>query len=260
MKYVYGTVLAAGLMLLTNPAWSASTKQEVLELQEQVAALQKGQEAMQDDLDEIMKLLREGARAAQGQAPFKEQQVSIGLSPYKGEEDATITMIEFSDYQCPFCARHYRDVMPALVEDYVETGKLKYVMRENPIASIHPNATNASLAALCANNQGMYWEMHNMIFDNQKDLAVTQLKSFAAEIGLNTAEFDSCLDTKKYEAWINADLKSASDLGARGTPGFFLGLTDPDDPDKAMMTVYIKGAQTLDNFRQAIDGLLESVN
>jgi len=146
--------------------------------------------------------------------------------------------------------------MPTLLAEYVETGKLKYVMRESPIASIHPEATNASLAALCANNQGKYWEMHDQIFNNQADMNVDKFKTLATDIGLNSQEFDSCLDSKKYEPWVNADLKSASELGVRGTPGFVLGLTNPKDPDKADLKVYIKGAQPLDNFKQAIDELL----
>jgi protein-disulfide isomerase len=251
-------IIAAGLLLLATSAWSASTKDEVIELRKQVEALQEGQAEMQKDLEEIKKLLREGARAAPTQPGFKEQVVEIGPSPFKGDAAATVTLIEYSDYQCPFCSRHYRDVMPGLVSEYVDTGKLKYVMRENPIASIHPNATNASLAALCAHNQGKYWEMHNVMFDNQKELDVPNLKAFAAGIGLDSAEFDACLDSKKYEPWVNADLKSASELGVRGTPGFVLGLTDPADPGKAKMTMYIKGAQPLDSFKQAIDDLLNN--
>ena len=246
------------LLFISSPAWSASTKDEIQELQSKVDALQQGQESIQKDLEEIKKLLQQGARAAPGAGPaFAEQEVSIGFSPYKGSADAPVTLIEYSDYQCPFCSRHYRDVMPTLVTEYVDTGKLKYVMRENPIASIHPYATGASLAALCANNQGKYWEMHNIMFDNQRALSDENLKAYAADIGLNTTQFDECLDTKKYEPWVNADLESSRDLGLSGTPSFVLGLTDPDDPDKANLTIAIKGAQSLQNFQEAIDDLLD---
>jgi protein-disulfide isomerase len=147
--------------------------------------------------------------------------------------------------------------MPTLVTDYVETGKLKYVMRENPIMSIHKRAMPASQAALCAHDQGKYWEMHNMIFENQRELSDENLKSYAATIGLDTAAFNSCLDEEKKKAQVDADLATARTVGVRGTPGFVLGLTDPDDPNKANMTVFINGAQSLDNFKSAIDGLLE---
>lgn len=261
MNSLIRIIAGTSLLLISSSALSASTKQELNDLKTEVAALKEGQAAIQKDLGEIKKLLEKGARAAApGEAPFKEQVVSIGKSPYLGDVDATVTLIEFSDYQCPYCSRNYKKVMPTLINEYVDTSKLKFVMRESPIASIHSNAVNASLAALCANNQGKYWEMHNMLFENQSDLGVAKLKSFAAEIGLNTENFNSCLDNKEYQSQVDADLKSAADMGVRGTPGFVLGLTDPDDPDKALMTVYIRGAQPLDNFKKAIDKLLESVN
>ena len=170
--------------------------------------------------------------------------MSIGLSPYKGKANATVTMVEFSDYQCPFCSRNYRDVMPTLETEYVDTGKLKFVMRENPIPSLHRNAMNASLAALCANDQDKYWEMHNILFENQRELGVDNLKTFAGTIGLDTASFNECLDSKKYQKRVNDDIASGTKFGVRGTPGFVIGLTDPDDPDKATMSVYIKGTDS----------------
>jgi len=253
-------IIATCLCLYSFSAWSASTKQEIDELQEAVAGLKQGQEAMQKDLAEIKKLVQEGAPAAPAKAAFREQGVSIGASPYKGEANATVTLIEFSDYQCPYCSRHYRDVMPQIVADYVDTGKVKYVMFENPIKSLHKNAFDASLAALCAGEQGKYWEMHNIMFDNQKGLDVDGLKSFATTIGLNSSEFDACLDSRKYEKQINSNLVAANRMGVRGTPGFVLGLTDQADPGKARVSVYIKGAQAFDNFKANIEELLDSAN
>lgn len=261
MNNTIRTTVALGLILIGTNCWAASTKQEVQELRSQVEALQQGQADIQKDLDEIKKLLQQGARAAApGEPAFVEQEVSIGPSPYKGQANATVTLIEYSDYQCPFCARHYRDVMPTLESEYVDSGKLKYVMRENPITSIHPNAFHASLAALCAGDQGLYWDMHNWLFDNQRELAVDNIKAFAATMDMDAATFNQCLDDRKHEEQVNDDLASGSKLGVRGTPGFVLGLTDPNDPDKAMMVTYIKGAQPLDNFKRAIDELLDSAD
>jgi protein-disulfide isomerase len=255
MKNNFIIFIVASLLLVSFPAWSASTKQEIQELSAQV-------EEMQKDLAEIKKLLKEGARApAAGAAPaaFKEQVISIGPSPYKGKADATVTLVEFSDYQCPFCARNYRDVMPKLVTEYVDTGKLKFVMRENPLPSLHSNAMNASIAALCAGDQDKYWEMHDVLFENQRELGVDNLKAFAGDIGLDTATFNECLDNKNTVKQIRKDLASGAKLGVRGTPGFVLGLTDPSDPDKVNLTLFIKGAASIDQFRGSIDELIESV-
>jgi protein-disulfide isomerase len=252
MKTTLITSLAFCLLLSSITAWSASTKDEL-------EAIKATQAEMQKDLAEIKKLLKDGARAPAEAAGFKEQVISIGNSPYKGNNDAAVTIVEYSDYQCPYCSRHYRDVMPKLQEEYIDTGKVRFVMREFPIASLHKNATNASLAALCAENQDKYWEMHNVMFENPKQLDMDGLKAHAAAIGLDTGAFDSCMTNKETAADLRADMASATKLGQGGTPGFFIGLTDPSDPDKVNMSVYIKGAQSIDNFRASIDVLLKSV-
>jgi protein-disulfide isomerase len=256
VKNTFVTFVAASLLLFSLSAWSASQKEELLELRIQVTEIQK-------DLAEIKNLLEEGARApapAAGQpAGFRPQIVSIGASPVKGETNATLTMVEYSDYQCPFCARNYNDVMPALQEEYIDTGKLKFVMREYPLSNLHKNATNASIAALCAGDQGKYWEMHNLLFENQKELEVNNLKSFAGTIGLDTAQFNECLDGKETEKQVRKDMASGAKLGMRGTPGFFVGLTDLSDPDKVEMSVFIKGAMSIDQFQASIDDILDSI-
>lgn len=257
-KLVGLTVCCALVALLATPGvFAASTKQEIIALKDEVAALKEGQESMQEDLAEIKKLIQEGARPAAAAAPsFQPKDVTVDSAPVLGSANATVTLMEFSDYQCPFCARHYREVMPTLVKDYVDTGKLKYVMRENPIQSIHSRAMAASQAGLCAHDQGKYWEMHNRMFDNQRELTDENLKAWAVEIGLDDAAFTACLDDKKYEKAVNDDLTLGRGLGIRGTPGFVLGLTDPNDPNKAHMTEFINGAQSLDNFKRTIDELL----
>jgi protein-disulfide isomerase len=251
MKNVILSVIAISLLFLGWPASAASTKDEVLKLQDQV-------EAMQKDIEEIKKLLQSGARAAPPPPPrFEPQDATIGESPFLGAADAPVTLIEYSDYQCPFCARHYRQVMPALVSEYVETGKLRYVMRENPIPSLHREAFNASMAALCAGDQGKYWEMHNLLFDNQRTLNVDGMKGFAESLGLDTAAFNECLDSNKYRQRVTDDIAGGAKLGVSGTPGFFIGLTDSEDPNQVRVSTFIKGAQPLDNFKRAIDELLK---
>jgi protein-disulfide isomerase len=253
------------VVLMAMPsAWAASTKEDLAGLKEEVEGLKAGQVAMQKDLAAIKKLLEQGARpAAPAQPGFKAADITIDGAPFIGDENAIVTLVEYSDYQCPFCSRHAKQVMPELVKKYVESGKLKIVMRENPIESIHPSAKGASQAALCARDQGQYWEMHDVLFENQRQLSIANLKSYGASLGLDAAAFDACLDDGKYEQQVKDDLASGRKLGIRGTPAFVVGLTDPEDPNKANVTEYISGAQSLDAFSQTIDGLLtkaEEVN
>jgi len=254
MKYCMIVFIATGLLLASTSGWSASTKQEIKELKAQVAEVQV-------ELAEIKKLLQESARApraAAAPAGFNPQTITVGTSPVKGKIDAPVTVIEYSDYDCPFCARNFRDVMPLLQQEYIDTGKVRFVMRENPLISLHKDAMNASMAALCAGDQSKYWEMHDVLFANQKKFTLDNLKGFAGELGLDTGAFNECLDSKKHEKTVQADLASGAKLGVQGTPGFVIGKTDPADPDKVNATVFIKGAQPIDQFRASINDLLGS--
>ncbi len=224
-------------------------------LKKEIAELKAGQAAMQNDLAEIKKLVQQSGRVAKT-STFKPQDVSIAGAAMKGNADAPVTIIEFSDYQCPYCKRHAERTMPSLVEKYVETGKVKLVMKETPIESIHPLAMGASQAALCAGDQDKYWEMHDIIFANYKKLSPDELKGYAAEIGLDSSDFDNCLDTAKYEKRVKEHMSTGRKLGVRGTPGFVVGLTDPKDPSKVKATKYIKGSQSLDVFSEAVEELL----
>ena len=243
-------------MIAGQPLWAASTKADLAELKGEVKDIKEGQVAIQKDLADIKKLLEQGARAAPSKPAFKPTEVSIGDAPVLGAADATVTLVEFSDYDCPFCRRHKDQVMPDLVKNFVDTGKLKYVMREFPLA-MHANAKGASQAALCAGDQGEYWQMHDKMFANQRKLGVENLKTFAVELGLDSTAFDTCMDDGKYAKQISADLTTGGRMGITGTPAFVLGLTDPKDPNKANVTQFISGAQSLEKFTQVIEDLLK---
>ena len=154
---------AVGLLLLWGSAAAAQSAPDAQALQKEIDVLKAGQQAIQKDLAEIKKLLQNQRAKPSQPAPFKPQDVSIKGAPFLGEADAKLTLVEFTDYQCSFCKRHFTAVLPQIKKDYVDTGKLKYVMRQFPLVSIHPRATKASEAALCAGDQGKYWEVHYRI-------------------------------------------------------------------------------------------------
>jgi protein-disulfide isomerase len=253
---VAAVIVAAAL--LGQPA--AARPANVATLRQEIEALKQGQEAIRKDLSEIKQLLqglpRPQARAQPQPQPFQPVDLSVAGAPARGMADAPVTLIEFTDYQCPFCRRYSTETKPQLVKDYVETGKLRYVMRQFPIESLHPQAPKAAEAALCAGDQGKYWEMDALLFKDQQPRQPEQLKALADEIGLDRARFGECLDGNTYAATVQDDLKAGMAAGVRGTPAFFLGLTASAEPGQIRATETIVGAQPYPAFQQTIDRLL----
>ena len=177
--------------------------------------------------------------------------VKEGKLPILGKNNAKVTMIEFSDFECPFCKGYFDETLPQIIKDYVDTGKVKLNYRHFPL-DFHPAAMPAALASECANEQDKFWEYHDKIFTEQDkiagktaDVITTQLKTWAQELGLNTAQFNTCLDTSKYQANVDADLNDGRAAGVSGTPTFFIN------------GKRIVGAQPYDSFKALIDSELK---
>ncbi len=236
----------------------AQSGDEIKALKTEIERLQEGQNAIRRDLAVIKHLLkrRSESRVSAQTPQFKPLDLTIAGSPTLGEENAKVTLIEFTDYQCPYCRRYNLQTKPQLIKDYVEAGKLKYVLREFPIERIHPKAFKAAEAALCAGDQDRYWDMSALFFRNQKRLRPEDLVRHAETLGLDRAGFRDCLDGGKYTQRVRDDLRDGTAAGVRGTPSFFLGLTDPDDPSKIKATKFLRGAQPYPVFKQAIDALI----
>ncbi len=133
--------------------------------------------------------------------------------------------------------------MPQIAKEYIDTGKLKYVIFDFPLESIHSHAFKAAEAANCAAEQGKFWEMNARLFANQKALAPEQLKTYAEALGLDMSKFDDCLGSGKHADEIRKDMAAGSKAGMRGTPSFGIGFTDSKDPDKVKVVQTIRGAQ-----------------
>ena len=253
-------VISALLSLSIAMPVTASTKSDIRELKEEIVTLQQGQEKMQKDLAEIKTLLEKGARtpAPAAKAPFKPKDLVVGDSAYLGSADAPVTLFEYSDYQCPYCRRHATTVLTQIVKEYVDNGQVRVVMREYPIATLHPRAFAASRAALCAGAQGQYWEMHDKIFATQKALSDDDLKSHAESLGLDITAYDGCLADEDTDKRIRAEIAEAQSMGISGTPSFVIGPTDKEDSNKVRVTQYIRGAQPLTSFQAAIKEQLKA--
>ena len=189
-------------------------------------------------------------------SPTPDTDFATELGPALGDPAAPVLVVEFSDYQCPFCLRHFQQTLPLIKQDYIDAGKVRYVFKDftptlfNP--SYHPQAVVAAMAAECSGAQGEYWAMHDKLFSEQarwadNAAAADVLKSFAAELGLDAATFGSCLDSQQFLDEIGADLEEGVAAGVQGTPGTFVN------------GVFVSGAQPYEVFRQIIEAELAKV-
>lgn len=146
--------------------------------------------------------------------------VVVGDAPYAGNKDAKVTVVEFSDFQCPFCAKA-ADVVTKVKEKFGD--KVKVVFKQFPL-SFHSQAKKAAVASLCANEQGAtnFWKFHDELFSNQANLAPAKMKETATKLGLDTKKFNKCLDDNKYIGQVEKDIQQGRELGVKGTPTFFV--------------------------------------
>jgi protein-disulfide isomerase len=248
------SLLLAAAALAAAPA-AAEPAAEIKRMKSEIEALKKGQDAIRKELAELRKGLQASPARAQPQ-PFQPVELSIEGAPFRGQPDAPVTLVEFTDYQCPFCRQHSLNTLPEIVKDYVDTGKLRYVIRELPVESRHPLAVKAAEAARCAGDQGKYWEMHDRLFVNQGKFQPEELKAHAQAVGLDAERFAQCLDSGEKTREVRADQSAGLRAGVRGTPAFFLGLSQPGEPGKFRATMSLSGAKSYPEFKVAIDQLL----
>jgi len=212
--------------------------------------LKKGQKDLMAKLDSIDKTVQQikaappmpAAAARPAIDPNKVYQLSTEGSPIRGPKDAKVTIVEFSDFQCPFCAQSKSlvdDVLKAYPKD------VNFVYKQFPLISIHPFALGASKAAIAASKQGKFWEMHDMLFANNRELGDDKLKEYAKQIGLDVPRWDKDRNSPEVQAEIDADGKAATAAEVRGTPSFFVG-------GKRVMN------RSVDGFKQMIDEQLKA--
>jgi len=230
-----------------------------------VGTLDGGSDSLSaDEIKDIISAVEAKAPAPapqQAQAPTQRTasqifQVSLDDDPFKGNPNAPVTVVEFSDFQCPFCSRFFTQTLPALEENYINTGKIKLVYKDFPLDNLHPNARPAHIAAECADEQGKFWEYHDVLFENQgqwsrlssADLS-SQLNQYATSMGLDSASFDSCLSSPSMADEVNADFLQAASYGATGTPTFFIG-------NEKNGFIKLVGAQPYAAFQAAINAQL----
>ena len=190
--------------------------------------------------------LSAGAQADQG---FTEEDNRV-----RGNPQAPITLLEYSDFTCGYCEKFFQETWPILFSEYIDTGKMRLVYRDFPRAPSGPSVDTA-MAARCAGEQGQYWAMHDRLFSSSNKFSPAQLRQQAEDLQLDAKQFASCLEASRYTQDIFKDRMEAGQLGIRGTPHFILYVTD--HPQEA---VVIPGAFPYEVFKEEIDKLLQTVS
>jgi protein-disulfide isomerase len=232
---------------------SPPVEQDVATLKREIDALKAQQAAMQKDLDAIKAFLQQLLRQP---APNKlvDASVSIAGEPSRGSSTAKVTLVEVSDYHCPFCRRHMQTTQPQIDAEFVKTGKVQYVFIDYPIAQLHPDAFKAHEAANCAGDQGKFWEMHAKLFATPTR-EPAQLVAQAQELGLDGAKIRACLEGGTYAKPVRESVARMEQLGIDSTPTFLVGITPaPGQPMK--ITKVVKGAMPFAEFKKAIESML----
>jgi len=225
------------------------------DLRQQVKELTDGQKQMQKELEEIKQLLLKSPARGPAAAPSLPASMDTGGILVKGDPKAPVTIIEFTDLQCPFCGRFAQRTFARIDDEYIKTGKVRYIVKDFPLESIHPNAFRAAQATHCAAEQNRAWDMHDRLFANQQKLNKEDLTADAAALGLDTAQFDACLNSDRHNPEIRREMATALASGVNGTPAFFVGLSDAK-PDRMKPEKMLTGAQEFPVFQSVIDGLV----
>lgn len=246
-------VVCAGLTLASTPVIGQNSNGDAT--LKRLAALEAAQRAIRKELAEIKALLR--ATSQQPEPAFDRLtgvETTLDDLPVRGREAAEVVLIEFSDFQCPYCAQYARETSEQILREYVSSGRIQYAVRNFPIESAHPFAFKAAEAAQCARRQSRYWEFQDLLFAHSNALAPSQLATYAGDIGINVNEFQSCL-VGAQAAHVRRDIAEGMRLGVTSTPTFLIGKSRTGG--NVQLAFRITGAQPYATFRAALQEALE---
>ncbi|HYM00662.1 MAG TPA: thioredoxin domain-containing protein [Blastocatellia bacterium] len=232
------------------------TQEEIANLKKQIDDLQHTQLEILQELRELRKVL-ESKQSDAGTEPLQ-QAISLNVhgEPFNGSSSAQLAIVEYSDFECPYCGQYARETFPRILADYVKTGRVRYYFRDLPLP-IHQNAMLAAESARCAGEQGKFWEMHDSLFGNQAALGSKDLADRTLTLGMDKTRFLECMTSDKYSQAIRRSATGALRMGITGTPAFALGGV-ASNGDVVNVTQLILGYQTYDDFKQVLDEMLSA--
>ncbi len=224
----------------------AELKSEIKELRKEVSELRNGIKGLKKLMETHLQ-----KRPSVPKQPTTGK-TNINDDPYMGKADAPLVLVEFSDYECFYCAKFFRETLPQIRKEYIDAGKLKHVFKDFPLG-FHKKAKKAAEASLCAGEEQKYWEMHDLVFENQRQIDIPHLTSHAEKLGLELEDFKKCLNDGRYAKGIDKDINTGQKIGVRGTPSFILGrINDKGEVEGD----FIRGARPYKAFKSALDTML----
>ena len=232
------TALVVGLTCCFGLTASAQT--DTAALSNRIDSLQQAVTALSKEINELSSLLRI-VLPPSPVADIAPAELDIAKAAVRGRSTAKVVLIEFTDFECPFCSQHSRTSFVDIQRQFVESGQIQYVVRNLPLEGLHAHAFKAAEAAECAKEQGKYWEMHDRLFAKQQALSTADLLTYAKDLELNVEEFQACLTEGKTTPIVREDLSEAQRFGLTGTPAFLVGEMRPNG--RVLVTKKLTGAQ-----------------
>jgi len=251
------SLIVSGPSLFAQDNKKTDAQQATPSIQQQIDQLKEGQERMLREIAEIKRLVSEKpSRVDMPAKPAASNPVPVNVhgEPFRGDGRARFAIMEYSDFECSFCAKYVREIYPRIDKDYIHSGKIKYFFRDLP----GPGDTNALLkarAARCAGEQGKFWEMHDRLFATQTEPVGQNLASHAETLGLDAEKFSACLASGRYSDNIGMSVAGARRIGVFGTPAFLIG-TVSEDGDFMRVTKILVGGESFETLKSSLDELL----
>lgn len=256
--FIFSLVLGLGLFSsFALPASPPSNQDQeavlhhLTELRQELKALRQEMGQLRQAVSEIHRSAVTPPSALKG-PPSVPVGVALGDGPSLGKAEAQVAVVEFTDFECPFCQRFHSQTFSQIKETYIDSGKIRYLVRNYPLG-FHAQAKPAAVAANCAGKQGQYWEMQHALFTNQRCLGADLYSELAATLKLNEEVFHACLEDPSQAQTVDTDQQYGQSIGVRGTPNFFIGRIQDG---KMINATHISGAQPFTTFSRALDSLL----
>lgn len=253
MKDFFRYARFAALPLVLLLPLGAQDSKESKKAKKETISSEQAQQIL-DELQQIRQILQQQTATLQALAekagPSGPARAKLDLTGYQmlGSKDAPVTLVEFTDYQCPYCRQFHVNVFSELKKNYIDTGKVRFYSRDLPLDQIHPNALRAAQAGRCAADQGQFWRMRDLMGANPDKLDLDNLVSEAGSLQMDTKTFRSCVESQKYKGAVQSDILEAMKIGAEATPTFVLGKSTPQGVDGEL----IIGSQPYSEFVKQI--------